>query len=234
MKKIVSFLLDVFLLFSIFVLSCLSPYKEHLMLSIAPISGDMVVALFFLWRFAIIGVIVIFVLKWKFKIFLSEKTRIFSFILYLFLLLFCVSKVVYIDFIYEINSSSKVSDFEQYEDDFEVVKDMILEVCGNNNESYEYYFEISDEGEIIGINDFPRHVSDDEIDALNEINELFNGEFCSVSWYGDRIDFWARGFEKYVYVVCDEEPKLFSYTDEMSYCYSKEVGNHWYYIEEIQ
>ena len=63
MKKIVSFLLDVFLLFSIFVLSCLSPYKEHLMLSIAPISGDMVVALFFLWRFAIIGVIVIFVLK---------------------------------------------------------------------------------------------------------------------------------------------------------------------------
>lgn len=247
MKKVRVIFFDIFVVFNIWLLSQWSPYEEELMLDVNPISGDKVEVLSFLWKVIVIGVFLIILYKWRNRKVLYKRTRYLYHIFYIVLLIFCILKTISVDelvgrlkdststptYICQIDSNSRAADFRAYESEFNLIKDMVLTVQKDDAELDTYYMECDSLGNIIGLKDFPKTLSKDELEALNKLSNSFKGDFYSIKYSLERIDFDGGEAEKFVYMIEDEIPDGFlsSNTDSDFFC--EKIEKNWYYLHWI-
>lgn len=125
---------------------------------------------------------------------------------------------------------SKVDTFLEHQDDFERIKNFLLEEASATGKYKTFSVIYNDDGEICDLYGTQNVVGESELESLNGIVNTFDTIFSFVGVGEGRVVFGGDGGDMYVYMVKNTSPKWFySPGDGMGFTKEKLCDN-WYHL----
>ena len=126
----------------------------------------------------------------------------------------------------------KKENFKQYEDDFEVIKDVImaanLDLGEDGTETYPLVE--NEQGEITGLFSCPINFTKEELASFNRLAEMFTQSFNFIAVTNNRISFGGDGAQMIVYSADGKRPSYFHAEDDGVRYRVEKLSEHWFYL----
>ena len=122
--------------------------------------------------------------------------------------------------------------FKQYEDDFEVIKDVImaanLDLGEDGRETYPLVQ--NEQGAITGLFSCPINFTKEELASFNRLAEMFTQSFNFIAVTNNRISFGGDGAQMIVYSADGKRPSYFHAEDDGVRYRVEKLSEHWFYL----
>lgn len=136
---------------------------------------------------------------------------------------------------YEISNTYKISDFNLYKDDFQIISDKMLSLnYFDNNENISIYISYKDNKIICNLGNKKIKLTEHEEKSLNNIEKVIDstGQTLSrIEIFKNRVTFCTDGNRYAItYVKDDIKPKFMNTPKEKFNIKVKKIEKYWYYI----